>query len=315
MARPLRIEYEGAFYHVTARGNERKEIYKNDRDREKFLEYLASAVERYKAKIHVYCLMSNHYHMLIETPSGNLSQIMRHVNGSYTAYFNAKRDRSGHLFQGRYKAILVDKDAYAGELSRYIHLNPVRAGMTEDPEEYEWSSYRAYIRKSRTRKWLTEEFILGYFGDREQAARKCYQEFINALIGKEYVSPLGEAVGGCILGRRGFVEKIKELYLGETKITRDLPAVREIKSGPSFAEIRESVKVVMGENERDFKKTALFISHRFSGKSLREIGKEYGISESGVSQASSRFGKTMDSDRSLAKKVQKISERLGMSNV
>ena len=127
LARPLRIQYPGAFYHVTSRGNERKAIFKNKRDREKFLSYLESASERYDAVIHTYCLMDNHYHLILETPRSNLSQILHHINGAYTTYFNVKRGRSGHLFQGRYKAILVEKDAYCQELSRYIHLNPVRA--------------------------------------------------------------------------------------------------------------------------------------------------------------------------------------------
>jgi putative transposase len=131
MARPLRIEFPGAFYHVTSRGNERKAVFKSLRDREKFLSYLESATERYGAAIHVYCLMDNHYHLLLETPSGHLSKIMQHINGAYTTYFNTKRERPGHLFQGRYKAILVDADEYAKELSRYIHLNPVRAAIVK----------------------------------------------------------------------------------------------------------------------------------------------------------------------------------------
>ena len=142
MARPLRIAFPGAFYHVTTRGNERKTVFKRKRDRERFLEYLETATERYHAVIHAYCLMDNHYHLLLDTPAGNLSQIMHHGNGAYTTYFNVKRARSGHLFQGRYKAILVEKDEYAKELSRYIHLNPVRAKMVEQPEQYEWTRYR-----------------------------------------------------------------------------------------------------------------------------------------------------------------------------
>jgi len=128
MARPLRIEYPGAHYHITSRGNEQKDIFKSQRDREKFLEYLECATTRYGAVIHAYCLMSNHFHLLLETPEGNLSEIMRHINGAYTTYFNVKRKRAGHLLQGRYKAILVDADEYLVELSRYIHLNPVRVG-------------------------------------------------------------------------------------------------------------------------------------------------------------------------------------------
>ena len=147
MARPLRITYPGAFYHVTSRGNEQKPVFKSIKDRTKFLEYLKSATERYSAVIHAYCLMDNHYHLLLETPSGNLSRIMAHINGAYTSYFNKKRDRAGHLFQGRYKAIVVEADEYAKELSRYIHLNPVRAGIVKMPEEYKWSNYCYYIHK------------------------------------------------------------------------------------------------------------------------------------------------------------------------
>jgi REP element-mobilizing transposase RayT len=145
VARPLRIEYPGAFYHVTSRGNERRTVFQSNRDREKYLSYLESAHERYGAVIHVYCLMGNHYHLLLETPRANLSKILHYINGAYTTYFNIKRSRSGHLFQGRFKGILVDKDEYCKELSRYVHLNPVRAGMVKAPLEYPWSSYRYFV--------------------------------------------------------------------------------------------------------------------------------------------------------------------------
>src|SRR4030042_4081714 len=128
MSRPLRIEYRVAFYHITSRGNERKATFRGNKNYERFLLYFESATERYGAKIHCFCLMPNHYHLLLETPRGNLHQILHHLNTGYTNYFNVRTGRVGHLFQGRYRAILVDKDNYALELSRYIHLNPVRAG-------------------------------------------------------------------------------------------------------------------------------------------------------------------------------------------
>ncbi len=162
MARPLRIIFPGAYYHVTARGNERADIYKSQRDREKFLSYLESASARYGAFIHAFCLMRNHYHLLLETPQGNLSEIMQHINGAYTTYFNVKRKRAGHLFQGRFKAILVEADEYAAELSRYIHLNPVRVGAVSKPEEYRWSSYCAYIGNATSPGWLKTDFILSF---------------------------------------------------------------------------------------------------------------------------------------------------------
>ena len=145
MARPLRIEYPGAYYHVTARGNERKRIYFNKNDYLKFREYIEDAEEKYGCLLHVYVFMTNHYHMILETPQANISKVMHFINGSYTNYINKKRDRSGHLFQGRYKALLIDRDNYLLELSRYIHLNPVRANIVDKPEEYINSSYRSYV--------------------------------------------------------------------------------------------------------------------------------------------------------------------------
>lgn len=160
MARALRVEYPGAFYHAASRGNERKNVFLSARDREQFLSYLESATVRYGACIHLYCLASNHYHLLVETPLGNLSQIMGHINGAYTAYLNVKRRRSGHLFQGRYKAILLDKDEYGLQLSRYVHLNPVRAGIVETPGQFRWSSYRANTGLAQAPQWLHMEFML-----------------------------------------------------------------------------------------------------------------------------------------------------------
>ena len=172
MARPLRIEYPGAYYHVTSRGNEQKDVFKSQRDREKFLDYLKSATMRYGAVIHAFCLMSNHYHLLMETPEGNLSRIMRHINGAYTTYFNVKRKRAGHLFQGRYKAILIEADDYLAELSRYIHLNPVRVGMVERPEQYQWSSYQSYTGQCKHPEWLRTDFVLSCFAKNVADAQK-----------------------------------------------------------------------------------------------------------------------------------------------
>ena len=149
MARPLRIEYEGALYHVTARGNERRRIYYSQSDYEKFKDYLKEAQEKYGYVLHCYVLMNNHYHLILETPEANLSRVMHYINGSYTNYINIKRKRSGHLFQGRYKAILIDRDRYLLELSRYVHLNPIRAAIAAKPEDYVHSSYRSFVTRSK----------------------------------------------------------------------------------------------------------------------------------------------------------------------
>ena len=309
MARPLRIEYAGAFYHITSRGNERKEIFKNDQDYERFLTYLETAVQRYKAAIYVYCLMSNHYHLLLETPMGNLSQIMRHINGAYTTYYNTKRKRAGHLFQGRYKAILVEADEYKGELSRYIHLNPVRAAITGRPEEYQWSSYQYYIGKKKTPKWLTVDYVLSHFGKDKIARQKKYSEFVNALIDKEYDSPLKETVASTILGGTLFVNEIKDKYLNGKKKDRNLPALRELAK-TKIEEIVRGVEAALGENEVLSKKAAIYLCHRSSGRTLREIGGHFGIGESAVSQISRRFIALLDKDKKLNKKIKYICDGL-----
>ncbi|MGQ9604508.1 MAG: transposase [bacterium] len=312
MARQLRIEYKGAFYHITSRGNERKQIFKGDSDRKKLLSYFESAAERYRAVIHVYCLMGNHYHLLLETPVGNLSQIMRHINGAYTVYFNKKYQRSGHLFGGRYKAIVVDKDEYAVELSRYIHVNPVRAGIASDPGSYKWSSYRYYSGKGTKPRWLFTDFILGYFGRDIGNAQKRYTQFVHESIGYAYENPLRRVVASIILGGNDFVEMIKDKYLKNKKVERDVPALRELASGPSIKEVAVKAKEVFGSKPELEKKATLYICHRYTGLKLKDIGKYFGIGESAVSQSSRRFQDELNKDRTLRRKIDQVKRNLGL---
>jgi REP element-mobilizing transposase RayT len=313
VARPLRIEYPGAFYHVTTRGNEQKEIFKSQRDREQFLSYLESATERYGAVIHAYCLMSNHYHLMLETPQGNLSQIMKHINSSYTTYFNVKRKRAGHLLQGRFKAILVEADSYATELTRYIHLNPVRAKIVETPEAYPWMSYRCYT-EGVAPSWLTTGFILGYFGRKATTARENYRHFVHELIEREYSSPLQGTIASTILGSAEFVSEIQERHLRSRKADRDLPALRELNEKPSLHEIMKVVSEVFAENDRQAKKAGIFLCHRYSGAKLKEIGELFRLTESGVTRASKRFDEVMERDKALKKKMVEIRRKLKLSN-
>ena len=171
-ARPKRIHYEGAIYHVTSRGNERRKIVLDDADRGMFLSVLAENVEQHQVVCHAWVLMDNHYHLLLETPAANLSMAMKHVNGIYTQKFNKKHHRVGHLFQGRYKSIVVEKDSYLKELCRYVVLNPVRAGMVKHPKEWKWSSYRGTAGLSKPDKWLETDWILGQFGKNKQQAKR-----------------------------------------------------------------------------------------------------------------------------------------------
>ena len=312
MARALRIEYPGAFYHVTSRGNERKAIFRSQRDREVFLSYLESAVERYSAVIHVFCLMDNHYHLLLETPAGNLSKIMQHINGAYTNYFNRKRNRAGHLFQGRYKAILVDADTYAKELSRYIHLNPVRAGMVETPETFKWSSCRYYTIEKNAPAWIKRDFILAYFAKKPAIARRRYQDFLQAVMGKEYESPLVDLAHSIILGGQEFVDDIKKRFLKKKPRDRELPALRSLSMGPGLDDIESVVSEALPSNPKLARQIKLYLSHRYSGMKLREIGQRFGISESGVTQASGRVRATINENKKLRRIVKSIEKKLGL---
>src|SRR5688572_17123679 len=198
MARPLRIEYDGALYHVTSRGNERKAIIKNDSDRKLFLETLARVNKRFRWICHAYCLMDNHYHLVIETPDGNLSKGMRQLNGVYTQAYNKRHGRVGHLFQGRFKAILVQKDSHFLEVCRYVVLNPVRAKASSHPRQFKWSSYRATAGIAQAHDCLTTEEILRHFGQRRATANLKYCEFVQA--GIDSPSIWDEVEGQSLLG-------------------------------------------------------------------------------------------------------------------
>lgn len=310
MARPLRIAYPGAFYHVTSRGNEKKDVFKSRRDREKFIEYLASAKQRYEAVIHAYCLMSNHYHLLIETPAGNLSQIMQHINSAYTTYFNIKRKRAGHLFQGRYKAILVEADEYATELSRYIHLNPVRAGMVPKPEDFPWSSYRSYVGQDNGPEWLKKEFIHGYFDKKIADARRKYRSFVEEIIGAEYESPLKGTFGTAILGTTGFVEMVTATHLVTREVERDVPALRQFTARPTLEKIQAAVNTVINSDEKLARQACMYLCHRHSGEKLRAIGELFGVRESAVTEASRLFPRKMQKDETLGEVIDRIKEIL-----
>jgi len=306
MARPLRIAYPDAWYHVTSRGNEQKDVFKSRKDREKFLDYLASATERYGAAIHAYCLMSNHYHLLLETPDGNLSQIMRHINGAYTTYFNVKRKRAGHLFQGRFKAILIEADEYALELSRYIHLNPVRAGISDEPGEYPWTSFASYVGQSKVPEWLKTDFILDYFGKNVSNAGNKYRAFVEDLLGKKHESPLKGSIGTDVLGTPDFVRAVTEAHVGKRELARDLPALRHLAIRPSLGEIISAVDTIFGSNKKMARQAGMYLCHRYSGEKLREIGALYKVSESAITEAARTFPRTMNKHEEVVEGVEKV---------
>jgi putative transposase len=237
MARPLRVEFPGSFYHIINRGNAGEDVFKSFRDREKFLEYLEVASSRFSLRIHTYCLMTNHYHLLVETPGANLSQAVQWINASYAVYFNIKRQRRGHLFQGRFKSLLVDADEYLKHLSRYIHLNPVRAKMVESASAYPWSSYPFFIGKLKMPEWLAGDWLLSQFGKNLREARKNYQAFVENVDPWALEDPGKSPVGGFIIGSQDFVNWVKERFLSSEQASKEKPQLTALQSGVSLSDI------------------------------------------------------------------------------
>ena len=216
MARPLRIEYAGALYHLTSRGDRREDIYLDDIDRVIFLEVLAGVCERFCWVCHAYCLMSNHYHLLIETRESTLSQGMRQLNGVFTQRSNHRHHRVGHVFQGRYKAILVQKESYLLELARYVVLNPVRAGMVRSAKDWPWSNYRSTAGWDDAPEWLNTDWLLSAFGAKRKPAMEAYRKFVSE--GRGLRSPWEDLKRQIYLGDEAFVDRMMALMDDETPL-------------------------------------------------------------------------------------------------
>ena len=278
MSRPLRIEFNYALYHVTSRGDRREDIFENDEDRKSFLDILASVVERYNWIVHSYCLMDNHYHLMIETPDANLSIGMRYLNGVYTQKYNKTHKIVGHLFQGRFKSILVQKDAYLLELSRYIVLNPVRAKMVTLPEQWEWSSYRATAGMEEPPKFLTNNWLLSQFGDELNEAQESYKQFVLKGI-RQKTSPFKDLKNQIVLGKKTFIKKITS-YMNQTKTMNEIPKVERFASRPGLDEIFDDTEN-MDKVQRNKK---IFDAYMKYGYAMKEISQKLNIHYSTVSK-------------------------------
>ena len=265
MARPLRIEFSGALYHVTSRGDRREAIFEDDEDRLIFLHALAEVVERFHWLCHAYCLMSNHYHLLVETPDGNLSKGMRHLNGVYTQATNRRHTRTGHLFQGRFKAILVDKDPYLLELTRYVVLNPVRAGIVRRVENWPWSSYRAMIGKAPAPTWLATDGILALFAKRRTTAQQRYREFVKQ--GIKSASIWEELQQQIYLGDEKFIKRMQR-KVGIQGDKLSIPRAQRRAPAPTLEKIDAKYR------ERN---DTIYAAYATGAYSYREIAAYYGL--------------------------------------
>lgn len=227
MARPLRLEFPHAVYHITGRGNARQDIVVDDDDRRRFLATLAHVVDRYGWLCHAYCLMDNHYHLLVETPKPNLSQGMRQLNGLYTQAYNRRHHRAGHLFQGRFKAVLVEKEAHLLELCRYVVLNPVRAKAVLHPRQWAWSSYRATVGEAARPAYVTVDWILGQLAKQAHTAQERYRAFVAE--GRGQPPPWDQLRGQIYLGTEDFVATHQP-----NRVIRDIPRRQTQAQRPSL---------------------------------------------------------------------------------
>lgn len=283
MARPLRIEFPGAVYHVTARGDRREPIFVDDEDRRALLETVAQALSRFDAEVLSYCLMGNHYHFVLHTRQGNLSLLMRHINGVYTQTFNRRHSKVGHLFQGRFNAILVDRDAYLLEVCRYVDLNPVRARMVRKPENWAWSSYRAHVGLVASPIWLDTAGLHGYLlgrpvrgaADTRRAADR-YAQLVAAV-------PDANLWDGALrqqiyLGDEAFVARMQAKAGSRNSTDTDIPKIQRRKM-QTLAQWLESAET---------REMALYRAHTEGAITMSAIARELGLSVSRVSRLIAR---------------------------
>jgi len=341
MARPLRIDVKDGWYHITARGIERRAIFRDKRDYGHFLELVGEMAERSGVKVHVYALMGNHYHLLIQTPEANASRAIQWLNVSYSVWFNLRHNRVGHVFQGRFGSVLVDDSGSWAQLeSVYIHLNPVRlkrlgldkggreaegkgfkeASASEIKERlevlrsYEWSSYRAYAGYAAKPEWLTTEDILRRGGGREEY-RRYVESYIRQGREEELVEKLRARV---VIGATGFVEKSKRLL---KKISREQPDRRVFSARIDFNEIVSVVEKISGEKWKDFaerygnhlRDMVLYIARKRSGLTLPAIGeKAGGLDYKTVGKAVGRFQVRLGKDQNIRRQLGKCESQLSI---
>ncbi len=315
MARPARIEYEGAFYHVMNRGSRREAIFIDNQDRLRFYEIIGNIESRYKIIVYSFVLMSNHYHLIIETPLGNLSKAIQCLNGDYALYFSRKHRSPGHLFQGRFKAMLVEKETYLLELSRYIHLNPFRAGMVKSPEKYKWSSLYEILNNINSKLPFTlyTDWLLEPFGKRKNTAARKYLEFVREGI-KDMKNPGLEATGGWILGSETWANKIIKKWIDFS--SKEITGIKPLRVRTPVNRYEQLVCKEFEISKQDLKKltynniarmSMIYLAHNYCGLTLRVIGQRYGgISDSAVNKVVSRFRTRLSKDKKLNTKMKRI---------
>jgi putative transposase len=327
MARPLRVLYKNAWYHVMNRGLGRDDIFLDDKHRKMFLHVLSEVSKKFKVEIHAYCLMDNHYHLMIKTPLANLDKAMRHLNSVYTIRYNKSIKSDGPIFRGRYKSILVEEERYLLELHRYIHRNPSNAKMVMDglDKKYPWSSYQYYLMNGKkVPKWLQTNHILGLF---KNSVRK-YENFIEGIIENETLDFYNRGRTKPIFGSEGFIDKIISKYFKNQDPHKEVSQRKEIINRKyctleemcsfvcKFYKVAEKeVRENEGRNNKLARRVSIYVSSLNPKYNLREQGDYYGgISISGISRSVRRFEEELKKDKVLSKEVNNLAKELGLIN-
>jgi REP element-mobilizing transposase RayT len=297
------------------RGRRGENVFSRSQDIEAFLRVLKESSEMFDLRVAAYCLMLNHYHLLIQTPLGNLSRIMRHVNGVYTQRYNRSRNIDGQLFRGRYKSVLVEEDSHLLELLRYIHRNPVRAGMYKSVGEYPGSSHHGYISFAKKWDWLYKEFLLGMFAEKKAIAKKKYLEFVNNEDSSEVTDFYSKKFLGTIFGTQDFIDWVKEKFY-RVKSHAEIPQSRQL--APTIAEIKEKVCRCYGVEQQALEKSkrglvneprniAIYLARKRSGLALEIIGREFGLEKySSVSSIVTRTEAQLLKNKNMQKRIEEI---------
>jgi len=313
MARPLRIDLPDGVYHVTSRGLERREIVRDDRDRRKWLSLLDQVARQRRWQVFAWALMDNHFHLFLRTPGPDLSAGMHDLNSGYASAFNRRHGRCGPLLQGRFKGILVEAASHEWELSRYVHLNPVRAGLVARPEAYAWSSCRFYLGEAGAPEWLAWEEVLARHGRTLAAARRAYIEYLAEGVAAPPESPLRGVVASTLLGSADFVARMRAWLQGRLP-DREVPAARALRVVPSAEAIEATVCDEFGARPEGIRKPhahgndaraiAIYLCRRSGALSLAAVGERFGgLSGAGVSKTCARLSARLARDRRLARRL------------
>lgn len=322
MARPLRIEYPDAWYHVMNRGRRGEAILSDDQDYVMFTELLKETSEMWNIRIAAYCLMPNHYHMLVQTPEANISRSMRHLNGVYTQRYNSRHKCDGQLFRGRYKSILIDTDSYLLQAVRYIHRNPLEAGLTDKMDSYQWSSHQGYISIAKKWDWLYKNHIFSMLSKNRKDWLRYYRKWVSIEERDEVSEKISRTKWPVCLGPQTFIDRIKERY-GKEKINKDIPTSRELLPDKKLildevcraydTTAAEVIKMRRGKMN-EARNVAIYMTRSLRRDTLKEIGLQFDIdNDSTVSSVMARVKKRLDKDRKFYHRLDGITKLIQTS--